>query len=374
MRTMVDRKELLNAVKEIDRFAAKKSPRRILGYMQITGDKGLTIFATDIEIAARKTLEVKIEEKGSVIIPASQLLKTLNTLKGELVTLESEDNDLHIKNAMSDITLLGEKPEDFPSIESPEDRPHITIDASVWHEMVRKTMFAAATSRTRYALNGGFVQYNAKHKKLTLVATDGKRLAIITRKVKSRGKLPDPIKKGVIVPTAFFGKTQSIAKNAEQIKIMHHTNGNTQYLNVDFGDTIVTTRLIEGHFPDYSAVIPKTQLTTMTIGVKDFDQALQEAMLVTDHNNPAVTMIVNNACLILQTHSPDHGKAAVTLLPKIEGPGLTLGVQTEYMLDFLRLFKNGNAQIKFKKSDTVMTITHESDEMYQYYLMPYSVK
>lgn len=373
MKAMVSRKELLNAAMKVERFAAKKSSRSVLTCLQVTADEELILAGTDLEITARKPVDAQVEIGGASVVPAKQLLQTLSVLKDEIISLESEDNNLHIKGAKSNITLFGEKPEDFPCVELPSAGPCIVIDAPTWYEMVRKTMFAASESRTRYALNGGFLQWSDK--RLRLVATDGKRLAIITRKAKPHGRQPKRIKEGMIIPAAFFNKTQQIAKKAEQVQLNHHASeeGSLEFLSADFGDITVTARMLEGHFPDYNAVIPPQFQTTMTIGVKDFDQALQETMLVTEPRDPFVKLSLNSVCMIISAHSEDRGKAEVTLIPKIKGEELEFGVNPHYMLDFLHLFKNGNAQIKFSGNDSAMVITHEKDEAYKYILMPHAI-
>lgn len=378
MNAIVDRKQFLMIATEVERFVPVKAGRRILSCMLISANnENVRVAGTDLQITAQGSVQSQTTKEGSAVVPARQLLRTLQVLKDEFITFvrDEDSRDLHIKGIKSDITLPGEPPDEFPTIITPTENTYIIIPAQDWHEMMRRVMFAASASQTRYALNGGFLQWDTKHRRLRLVATDGKRLAIITRKAEARGKQPELIKIGMIIPSAFFNKTQQLTKKAEYVLLSQHAPQDSpdKFLTAAFGCISVTSRMIEGHFPDYEGVVPECFETILIVGNKVFDQALQEAMLAIESNEPCVKLSLNSVCMIISAHNSDGNKAEVTLLPEIKGPELDIGINPYYLLDFLHQFEDGNVTLQFKNAEGAILVTHEIDGEYRYVLMPHKL-
>lgn len=368
----VNRKDLLEAVKVVDRFVAKKSFRPILENLRIVADEGsLALFGTNMEVHARKPVDADVTQDGEVVVSSKRLLNTLKTYKDSWVYMHSEGNDLHVVSSKTDLKLPGEKPEDFPCFTWPEKGSWITVSGEHWREMVLKTMFAVANEHTRYALNGEFLFYDKKAKRIVLVGTDGKRLAVIKRPAKTSGFLPADLREGVIVPKDFFAYTKVASKKVEQARIgIANGKGAAATLVVDFGDIQLNSRLVEGHFPDYMSVFPHSCKTTMTIGTRDLEQALKEAMLATDRETPAVKLVMWKELLAIRGKSMDNGVATTRVFPRIEGEHMRTNIVPELVLDMLSTI-NGNVKVMFQNSASVVLFEPEKDPDYQYLCMPY---
>ena len=348
MRVKSDRKGLQEAASLVLGIVPSKTSRPILqNFLLETRDNHLVIQGSDMEVGISVTVEkVEVEEEGKAVVPASKVVEILSKVQEESVELYTEDQALRIRTSRSNFKVLGDKPDDFPAMDEPDWNEAFEIEGETLAEMVKKTIFAAATERTRYALNGIYLV--VKKNKAEMVATDGKRLARIVRPV-SQGKERD----GVIVPTKCVNYLERISLMAGEgghaaVKILIQENS----IFARTTNSILASRLIEGHFPDYEAVLPKSTDKLLTIDVKDLQQAVIEGALLGDRESHAVRFSFKGNKLTLSSRSPDVGEAQAEIEVKYEGGDLDIAFNPDYVLDVLKALGGGEIKFKLKESST----------------------
>jgi DNA polymerase-3 subunit beta len=367
MRVKSDRKALQEAAALVLGVVPSKTSRPILqNFLLETRDNHLVIQGSDMEVGVSVSVEkVEVEEEGKAVVPASKVVEILSKVQEEKVDLYMEDHALHIKTSRSNFKVLGDKAEDFPAMEEPNWAEAFEIEGETLAEMVKKTIFAAATERTRYALNGIYLV--TRKNKAEMVATDGKRLARIVRPV-TEGKERD----GVIVPTKCVNYLEKISLMAGEgghaaVKILLQENS----MFARTANSVLASRLIEGHFPDYEAVMPKSTDKVLTIDVKDLQQAVVEGSLLGDRESHAVRFNFKGGKLTLSSRSPDVGEAQAEIDVKYEGGDLDIAFNPDYVLDVLKALGGGEVKFKFKEASTAALI--DPGNNYTYVVMPVSV-
>jgi len=367
MRVKVERKELHEATSLVHGVIPSKSSRPMLQNLLVeTKDNHLVIHGTDMELGISFSVEkVEVEEEGKAVVRASKVVEILSKVLDEKVSLYTEDQALRIQTSRGNFKVLGDKPEDFPPMAECDWSDAIEIEGETLSEMVRKTVFAAATERTRYALNGIF--FLVKKKKAEMVATDGKRLARIVKPVAAT-KDQD----GVIIPTKsinFIEKMSLAAGKGSHAAVKMLVHENTVFACTE--NAVLTSRLIEGHFPDYDAVIPKNTDKTLAIDTKDLQQAVIEGALLGDRESHAVRFNFKDGKLALSSRSPDVGEARVEIDVSYEGGDLEIAFNPDYIHDVLRALGGGEVKFKFKESSSAALIDPGGN--YTYVIMPVSL-
>lgn len=367
MRIKAERKKLLEAVILAHGVVPVRTSRPILqNFLLRTKDNHLVIQSTDMEIGISLTVEkIEVEEDGDAVVPAPKIVDVLSNVLDTEVELYTEDLALRIVTSRGNFKILGDKPEDFPNIEEPDWSDAFEVEGETLAEMVKKTTFACATERTRYALNGIFVL--VKDKKVMMVATDGKRLAKIVRPVNAVKDYD-----GVILPAKSVNYLERISVAAGEgghapVKILIKENNAFACTS----GAVLTSRLIDGHFPDYEAVIPKNFDKVLTMDVKDLQQAVIEGSLLGDRESHAVRFNFKGDKLRLSSRSPDTGEAKVEMSVKYEGEDLEIAFNPDYLLDVLKAIGGGELKLKLKESSSAALV--DPGNNYLYVIMPVSI-
>jgi DNA polymerase-3 subunit beta len=366
MRVKAERKALQEAASLVQGIVPSKTSRPILqNFLFEAKDNHLFIQGTDMEVGISiKVEKVEVLEEGKAVVPASKVVEILSKIQDEKVEIYTEDQAIRIQTPHGNFKVLGDKPEDFPAMDDCNMDDAFEIEGETLAEMVKKTVFAAAMERTRYALNGIFVV--VKDKKLEMVATDGKRLARIVRPA-TEAKSHD----GAIVPTKCINYLEKISLAAGEgghAAVRMLIQENTIYASTS--NSVLTSRLIEGHFPDYEAVLPKGTENVLTIEVKELQQAVIEGALLGDRESHAVRFNFKGGKLTLSSRSPDVGEGQVDLEVKYEGGDLEIAFNPEYVLDVLRALGGGEVKFKFKDGSSAALI--DPGNNYIYVVMPVS--
>jgi len=358
MKFEADRKALLEAAQLVGSIVLLKSMRPILqGVLITTAENHVVLRTTNMEQSARIKMEkVEVSEEGAALVPAKKLIEVLSKVEGEKVTIETTDKSLAVVTPRGKFRMFGDNPDDFPEMPGRDWSSALDLNGAVVKNMVDKTVFAAATERTRYALNGIFVAQGGG--KLTLVATDGKRLALITRKTEGVKE-----SEGVIVPVKFISLVAGAVKN-DSFKLL--IEGNEICAKVD--NKIFASRLIEGHFPDYEAVMPKGNDKTLKIKTEEFKQLITEGALLGDMESRAVKLQFEGSKLVISSRAPDVGEAKVEAEVDYEGGALEIAFNPDYVLDGLKAWGD-DVVLKLKDSSCAAVIVAEN---HSYVIMPVS--
>jgi len=376
MKLRVSKDEIQEKLSNIQNVVEKKNTMPILSHFLLeAGKKGSYIVATDLETALREPVEIKVEETGRLCIPARKLFEIVREMEGDLL-FESVDESssasgggwLKVKGGTSDFRLACLSANDFPAWPVMEDGEEITIDATILLEMIEKTIYSAGESDTRYTLNGLLFHTKPTEKLLTIVGTDGHRLALITRQMdvelKDEKKMIVP-RKAVSELRRFLNKEMEkakiiIGKNHLLFSVGTSTGGEVQFL----------TRLIEGTYPNYEHVMPKANEKKVSVSREAFAKALRRVSVMSRERANAVRSDFVDGTLILTSSNPDVGEAKEEITVDYKGDKLSVGFNARYLIEALTVMTSEKIVLELQDPLSPVLVREEGKEDYRCVIMP----
>ncbi|TVQ65250.1 MAG: DNA polymerase III subunit beta [Phycisphaerales bacterium] len=371
MKFICDRPSLLDAVNLVSGVVAPRSPRPQLTCVKlraaIEGKVGtLSLSATDGEIFLSLTSSrVDISEPGEALIPADKLRQIVAAEDADnTLTITVEKDICEIRGADARFKIFGYPASDFPPAPAfPEDEKNVfSISAGDLRELVQRTVFAAARETSRYAINGVLLKRDGK--KLEMVATDGRRLALAraTASAAAAGTA------SCIVPTKALSLALKLMTDDEQR--VHVALQGTQIL-IAFGDTddparaILTSNLVEGAFPPYEDVIPKDQDKKASFTRDALMSGVRRAALLTNEESRGVRLSIDTERLRLSSRAPEMGEAEIDVpVTEFTGDAIEIGFNPNFITDALKVMGDANIVIELKASNKPGLIRSGNDFLY----------
>jgi DNA polymerase-3 subunit beta len=333
MKMTIQTEELSRALYRVQGIADRKSTMPVLAHVLLdaTADGELTVSATDLDVGLSGKYKAEVATPGSVAVHARQLYEIVKALPADKVEVERGDNNwITLKSGSSRFQLVGMAADEFPALPSHAQIKTFTIPAKDLVKMIDRTIFCVSTDDNRHNLSGIYCEARGS-KTLRMVATDGHRLAM------SEGEFTTDIKldKGVIVPRKGFQELKRVlgdAEGAENVELgFSGTNG-----MLKAGSVILSTRLVEGLFPEYDQVIPKQSDKAVKIARGAFSEALRRVSLLSQSRAYGVRLKLDAHKLELVAEDPELGNASESIDVDYNGPALTIGFNARYILDVLQ--------------------------------------
>jgi len=370
MKVICERAALLDAVNVCSGVVVSRTPTPVLQCMKLSAEEGLlTLAATDLEVGLRLGVEqVEVEDAGEALVPADKLAQIVRACDDPTLTLETEDHALHIRGENSHFKVYGYDPKEAPQV---RDFSEATVDceipADVLHRLISRTLFAAAAEHSRYAING--VLFDRHGKKMRLVATDGRRLAVAKGDcTKGEGDST------CIVPTKALNLVNKLIDDPETIVKMAVEENQVVFALGEQGDSaVLSSNRVEGAFPPFEDVIPKDQDKRVTFDAPSLAGAIRRAALLTNEESKGVRLSFDDKTLTLSSRAPEMGEAEVTLEAlKYEGDALEIGFNPGYIVDALKVVDGGEVMIELKAPNKPGVIRTGQD--FTYVLMPVNLQ
>jgi DNA polymerase-3 subunit beta len=374
MRLNVSKDEMQEKLSNIQNIVEKKNTMPILSHFLLdAGKKGSYIVATDLETALKEPVEIRVEEEGKLCIPARKLFEIVREMDGDLL-FESVDEStsgggwLKVKAGTSEFKLACLSANDFPAWPAMEDVEEITIDATVLMEMIERTIYSAGESDTRYTLNGLLFHTQPKDKALTIVGTDGHRLAIIMKQMEGEGK----DEKKIIVPRKAVSELRRFLNTeTEKTKILI---GKNHLLFSVGGEVQFLTRLIEGTYPNYEQVIPQANERKVSISREAFAKALRRVSVMSKERANAVRFDFGESAsggnLVISSSNPDLGEAREEVAVDYKGDKLSLGFNARYLIEAMGAMMAERIVLELQDPLSPVLVKEEGREDYRCVVMP----
>jgi DNA polymerase-3 subunit beta len=362
MKILCDRNALQEAVTVVSSVVPVKTTKPVLQNLLLRADgEGITLFATDLEMAARVHLDaVKVTKKGSALLPARETAALLRELSEPTVTLESTDQRCRIESGGGSFVLLGEDPDQYPEESQSKAGKKVEIVSGSMLRMVQETVFAAAREETRYAINGVLMDCAAGC--LRLVATDGRRLAISYENIDAKAEFK------IVVPLRALN-TLARALTEGSKDMLRLEVGDKQVTFV-VGNTQLVSQLLETRFPDYEGVLPKSADTTVEVPKAVLESALRRAAILAPSDMRMVRFEVGDRQLRMTAESSARGRADVAIDAVVKGSGGSINFNPDYILEAMRVCKLET--IRLDMSDDSMPAKFTLGESFTYVVMPIS--
>lgn len=342
MKVICNRGALLEALNVTGNVVNPRSPKEVLKCVKVSAsDDRLTLAATDLEVAIRYSdSQVQIEQPGETLLPADKFREIVRESIDDTLSIEIIGEQAHIKGNDSHFRLFTQPAGEFPPVPAFEGKADLEIAGGQLKQLIGQTLFAAARESTRFAFNG--VLISIRNKKINLIATDGRRLALAKGDpqsvAKSEKELTQPI-----VPTKALSLVDKLIDDPEEtVSIQIREN----QIHFSTPNASLTSNLVEGQFPPYEDVLPKESDKKMTASTADFLSAIRRAALLTTEESKGVRMAFGKKGLVLSSRSPESGEATVNFACKFEGSDIEIGFNPAFLTDALRVVDSDEVSLE----------------------------
>jgi DNA polymerase-3 subunit beta len=326
----------------------------------------IVITATDLELSIRTSCEAKVKKEGVATIPAKKLLELVRLLpEGEIRFKLLDNHWVQITCDRKTYKLVGMSKDNFPAL---PNFPHalVKIPARILADEITKTVFAISLEESRYTLNGALLVL--KPGSLTMVATDGHRLAIVETDHKLEGFSSET---RVLVPKKAMTEVQRLASDAADDAEIEFAQDES-HLFFQFGRRLLTSRKLTGQFPNYEAVLPRDANKAVVIERGELQDALRRVSQLADQRSRAVKFVLAKEGVEISASSPEYGEAKEVIEKEFNGDPITIGFNAQYMLDFLAAAADGPISFELKDEQSAGQLRPLADEAsrYRYVVMP----
>jgi DNA polymerase III subunit beta len=368
MEITVSKFELLRELTATQGVVERKTTIPILSnYLFEAGGDKLSLTATDLDLSLRTSCSAKVKKDGSCTIPARKLHDYVKLLPDADITIKLLENHwVSIRCGRSNTKMVGMARSNFPSLPVFPTAGVVKIPAQVVRAMIAKTGFAIANEESRYTLNGALMVL--KPESITMVATDGHRLAHIERSGEKFEGVSGEMK--TLIPKKAMDELKSLVDSTDVEVIEFAKDESTLYFRI--GPRLLTSRQLTGQFPNFEAVLPKDNNKLITVNGDDLSAAVQRVAQFADERSRAVRLRLDKGELKISASSTEMGESEDSLETNYNGDTLTIGFNAQYLLDFLKAVGAGDVRLELKDPQSAGQLRPgEGDEYkYRYIVMP----
>jgi DNA polymerase-3 subunit beta len=376
MGLVIERASLLNALNLVQGIVERRTTVPILGHVLIEPEAGgLKLSATDLEVGIRTLVPCKSGKDKSTTLNARKLFEIVREAEGEEVKLEFLDGDwVELKCGRAKFKMMGLDPRSFPAMPSQAAgkaegsakkalKAELTLPAPVLATMIDKTIFAVSPDEARYNLSGVLVEA-AGANKVRMVATDGHRLSMIERDAEGF-----KIDSGVIIPRKGLQELRKLLDQSGDEETRLSFDGQLAYLK--HGSTEVSMRLVEGEFPDYRGVVPKSSRHQIAVGRDALLAAIKRASIFSNERYHGIKFALSSGTLTVSSASPEMGEANESIDVDFKGEEFSIGFNGNYLRDVLGVLP-GESEVEVGLSDDASpgVLKTPADSAYTYVVMP----
>ncbi|HWR36543.1 MAG TPA: DNA polymerase III subunit beta [Clostridia bacterium] len=368
MEITVSKFDLLRELTATQGVVERKTTIPILSnfLFEAAGDK-LSITATDLDLSLRTSCPAKVKKEGSCTIPARKLYDYVKLLPdGEISIKLLENHWVNIRSGRSNTKMVGMARSNFPSLPMFPAAGVVKVPAEALRKMIGKTIFAISNEESRYTLNGALMVL--KPESITMVATDGHRLAHIERP-NTQFEVSGELK--TLVPKKAMAELSSLLGNVDFEHIEFAKDESTLFFRI--GGRLLTSRQLTGQFPNYEAVLPKENTKFIIIRCDELSSAIQRVAQFADERSGAIRFRLDKNELKLSSSSTETGESEDSIETAYEGDQMTIGFNSQYLIDFLKAADGNEVRLEFKDAQSAGQLRPEdaADEFkYRYVVMP----
>ncbi|MCP4655769.1 MAG: DNA polymerase III subunit beta [bacterium] len=342
MEIRLNRVAFLNELAPMQGIVERRTTIPVLSHLLLrAADEQLKVAATDLEVSLTSSCDGELKEEGAIAIQAKKLLEIIRASAGEEVTLRIEQpGELRILVGKSRFKVRGLSAEDFPTLPSIEEEEPVKVPFRTFRRMIGKVFFAVSSEESRFQLSGALLQF--KEDTMALVATDGHRLALVESGAEGLTE-----SEGVLVPRKALQELQRFESNEEMSfrRSEHH-------LSFTVGRRQLICRILEGTFPDYERVISKDNDKSVVTERQLLADVIHRVSLLTGDRSRAIRMELHPEQLVFSAANPDLGEATEELPCEYEGEELSLGVNPDYLVQFLAAADTERVRLELKDEDS----------------------
>ncbi len=330
MNLTISKDQIIHGLQAVQNVVSTRTTLPILSNVLLEAEGNrLKLTATDLDVTVTCAVEASVKKGGSTTVPVKKLFGIIRELNNGDIELEvDEKNNCSIRAGASFYKVNGLAAEEYPPMPKFKDEKKVSLKQETVKSMMRKTSFAISTDESRYVLNGIFM--SLKDHKLTMVATDGRRLALVDEEVdvteQSQGEF--------IVPAKAVNELNRLLQGTGELEIRYSENQAAFNLKDDKGFSIlIVSKLIEGNYPNYRQVIPGEAKERVSLVREEFLHALRRAEIMTSEKSNSVKLTFTKNNLAITANSPEVGEARESIAVNYKGKDMAIAFNPKYMID-----------------------------------------
>ncbi len=350
MKFKINRDHFANGLSQVLNVVGSKATMPILSNVLIEAEKDqIFLTTTNLDLGIRCQIKADVKETGSVTLPVKRLAGIVRELPNVDVSVDgSANHQVKLTSGGSNFKIMGIGKEDFPPLPEFGDEKSYTLEQSELTEMLKSVAYAQSNDETRYILNG--VYFSFGEGKLTLVATDGRRLAHISKEM----EVPADSAGAIILPAKTVSELLRLLDKGEKLKINFNERRAAFQIASDNDDSglvdsiYLYSKVVEGNYPNYQQVIPKETHQRIKLERELLLQCVHRAALVCSEKANSVKMKLTNNLLEITAQSPDFGEAHESMAIDYTGPDLQVAFNPQFVIDPLRALNKDEVFLEVK--------------------------
>ena len=324
----VTKEKILDGLQNVQNVVSTRSTLPILANVLLQAEKdGLWLTTTDLDVGVRCRIEAEVSKMGSSTLPARKLFSILREVASTDIDLEVDDkNAASIRCGSSFYKIMGLPEEEFPRFPQADNSKPLKMEQNTLRDLLKRTAYAVSNDETRYVLNGVFMSF--KGEKLTVVATDGRRLALAEADIEiAKGNETE-----FILPSKAVAELQRLLADKGEVNL---TIGPNQII-IELGGTTLVSKLIEGTYPNFRQVIPTEAKERVTMDRESLQAALHRASILANEKSQSVKLSFGKNSLTITATTPEVGEARETMAINYKGKEINIAFNPLYLMDPLR--------------------------------------
>ena len=368
MKISIERNTLLKLLSHVQNVVEKRNTIPILSNILISAKgNNITLSATDMDLSITETVNSTVIEEGSITTPAQTLYEIVRKIPdgNEIELIANNGNKLSVRSGKSKFSLLCLPKDDFPKIENMNLDNEFLLNSELLKKIIDKTRFAISNEETRYYLNGVYMHIveEAGQKSLRAVATDGHRLAKIDVSLSNeKNNVP-----GVIIPKKTINEIRKLIEDYDgDIRICLNETKIIFY----FDNIILSSKLIDGTFPDYEKVIPKNNDKELLVDTKLIYEAVDRVSTVSSEKSRSVKFSILDNIISLSSNSAETGSGAEDIEVNYSGEKMEIGYNAKYLLEIINQIESNKVKFKLFDASSPLIIEDPKEDNALYILMP----
>jgi DNA polymerase-3 subunit beta len=343
MNLTIAKEQIINGLQAVQNVVSTRTTLPILSnvLLRAEGDK-LELTATDLDVTVSSSVEAKVKKAGASTVPVKRLFGIIRELANSEIDLEVDDKNVcSVRSGASFYKINGLSADEFPPLPKFKEEKKVVLPQETVGGMMKKTSFAISTDESRYVLNGIFI--SLKDHKMTMVATDGRRLALVDEEVdvseKSQGEF--------IIPAKAVNELNRLLQEKGELEIRYTENQASFTLKDDKGSgVLIVSKLIEGNYPNYRQVIPNEVKERIPLVREEFLHALRRAEIMTSEKSNSVKLTFGKNNLAITANSPEVGEARESIAVNYKGKEMAIAFNPKYLIDPLNALANDEVFIE----------------------------
>jgi DNA polymerase-3 subunit beta len=371
MKIICQQKNLIKGIHIVGSAVSGKVTLPILNNILLKAKKGkIELSATNLEIGIRCSVPAQVKEAGDITIPAKRLADIIKELPEGKVEIATENGQIRISSSEIFFKVLSLPAEEFPAISKVAGKNKFALNSDLLRETIQKTIFANSRDETRYILNSSYIEIEKG--KITMTATDGHRLVTINHRI---GKGSEK-KVGAIIPTKALNELSRLLEETNKVEVA--VDENQIFFSLDpgasslqqTGEVILSSKLIEGPYPDYQKFIPKKGTKKFAVNKEKLLKGTRRVALLADVRTGAVELLAYSNKLIIRSQTPQVGEAREEIDINYSGPEIRTAYNARYILDVLRNISSEEVSLELNDALSPGVIRPVSKEEYLCVIMP----